>query len=103
MKNRAIAPIALSLLTAGLAALVLTLFAPHWLRPMLRVVACYDVAAIVILIWYWNVILRTSASNTKVRAAAQAPGRDTIFTVILLAVAFGFVAALDILGPGPHD
>ena len=52
MKNRAIAPIALSLLTAGLAALVLTLFAPYWLRPMVRVVTCYDVAAIVILIWY---------------------------------------------------
>jgi uncharacterized membrane protein len=70
---------------------------------MVRVVACYDVAAIAILIWYWNVILRTNASNTKVRAAAQDPGRDAIFTVILLAVAFGFFAAFNILGPGPHD
>jgi uncharacterized membrane protein len=103
MKNRAIAPIALSLLAAGLAALAMTLFAPHWFQPMVRVVACYDLAVIVILIWYWSVILRTNTSNTKVRAAAQDPGRDAIFTVILLAVAFGFAAAFDILGPGPHD
>jgi uncharacterized membrane protein len=103
MKNRALAPIAVSLGTAVVVAIALVLFAPHWLQNMVRVVAVYNAAVIAILVWYWSVVLRTNAADTKVRAAAQDPGRDAVFTVILLAAVFGFVAAFDILGRGPHD
>ena len=48
-------------------------------------------------------MLRTNAIDTKARAAAQDPGRDAVFVVVLLAAAFGFVAAFAILGRGAHD
>ena len=41
--------------------------------------------------------MRTNASATKARAAAQDPGRDALFVVTLTAAVFGFFAALDIL------
>ena len=73
MKNRAIAPIVVSLVAAALVATALALFAPHWLQNMVRVVAVYDAGAAAILIWYWSVVLRTSAAETKARAAARIP------------------------------
>lgn len=103
MKNRAVAPIVVSLGAAAVVATAVTLFAPHWVHIMVRVVAGYDAAVIAILIWYWSVALRTNAIDTKARAAAQDPGRDAVFVVVLLAAAFGFVAAFDILGRGTHD
>jgi uncharacterized membrane protein len=103
MKNRAIAPIVVSLVAAALVATALALFAPHWLQNMVRVVAVYDAGAAAILIWYWSVVLRTSAAETKARAAAQDPGRDAVFVVVLVAAVFGFVAAFDILGRGAHE
>lgn len=103
MKHRALAPIAVCLGAAAAFAIALVLFAPHWLQNMVRIVAGYDAAVIAILIWYWSVVLRTNAADTKVRAASQDPGQDAVFAAILLAAAFGFVAAFDILGRGPHD
>ncbi len=103
MKNRAVAPIVVSLGAAAVVAALLAMFAPHWLRDMVRVVAVYDAAAAAILIWYWSVVLRTNAAETKARAAAQDPGRDAVFVVVLLAAGFGFVAAFDILGRGAHE
>jgi uncharacterized membrane protein len=103
MKGRALAPIIVSLGTAAVAAVAIVLLAPHWLHAMVRVVAAYDAAVIAILVWYWSVVLRTDASDTKLRAASQDPGKDAVFALILLAAAFGFVAAFDILGRGLHD
>jgi uncharacterized membrane protein len=103
MKNRAIAPIVASCAVAAVAATAIVLFVPHWVQNMVRIVAGYDAAATAILIWYWSVVLRTNAVDTRARAASQDPGRDAVFVVVLLAAAFGFVAAFDILGRGPHD
>jgi uncharacterized membrane protein len=103
MKNRAIAPIVVSLGAAVVVAATIVLFAPPWVHTMVRVVAGYDAAVAAILIWYWSVVLRTNAADTKARAAAQDPGRDAVFVVVLLAAAFGFIAAFDILGRGAHD
>jgi uncharacterized membrane protein len=103
MRNRALAPIAVSCGAAVAAAILLALFAPHWLHPKIRIVAVYDAAALTILVWYWAVVLRTNASETKARAAAQDPGRNAALAIILIAVAFGFVAAFAILGPSPQD
>ncbi len=70
---------------------------------MVRLVATYDAAAIALLAFYWAVVMQSGAAQTKARAAAQDPGRNAALTVVIGAVAFGFIAAFLILGPGPHD
>ncbi len=90
-------------MTAGLAALAMLLFAPEWLRREVRVVACYDAGLVAMMIWYWRTILQTKTDRTKLWAAAQDPGRDAVFVLTLMAVVFGFIAALAILARGPHD
>lgn len=78
-------------------------FAPPWLRPMAKILACYDAGAAALLTWHWARIWRTSAEATKLRAAAEDPGRDTTFVLVLFAVGFGFIAAFAVLGRGPLD
>lgn len=106
MHNRALAPMIAAFATAGITGVLLFIFSPLWLNPMARLVACYDAGAIAILLWHWAIVLRTTPEQTKARAAAQDPGRDALFVLTLLAVAFGFVAAFSILGRGsggvPH-
>lgn len=102
MNARAFAPIYVALTTAGVVAVGM-LFGPHWLKPLVRIVACYDAGAIAMLIWLWNILLRSTTERTRVRAGVQDPGRDAVFVVTLIAVAFGFVAAFDLLGRGPND
>ncbi|HVN70221.1 MAG TPA: DUF1345 domain-containing protein, partial [Candidatus Binatia bacterium] len=88
---------------AGLAAAAMALFAAPWLRLAVRIVACYDVAAIAMLIWYAQLVLRASCEQTKLLASGEDPGRNVAFLVTLVAVFFGFVAAFDVLGHGPHN
>jgi uncharacterized membrane protein len=102
VRTRALTPIVASLATGGVVAVAM-LFAPAWLRPMARIVACYDAAAVMLLGWHWTLILRADAQATRTRAATEDPGRDLVFVLTLVAVAFGFAAAFAILGPGPHD
>lgn len=102
MNARALTPIYVALFIAGVVAVGM-LFGPHWLKPMVRAVACYDAGAIALLIWHWKVLLRSTAEQTRARAAVQDPGRDAVFLVTLIAVAFGFVAAFAILGRSPND
>ena len=92
MKTRALAPIAVSFLAAAVVAIGM-LFAPEWIRPSTRFVACYDAGALTLLILHWLLILGMDVTQTRRRAASQDPGRDLVFVVILFAVAFGFVAA----------
>jgi uncharacterized membrane protein len=102
MKTRALAPIAVSFLAAAVVAIGM-LFAPEWIRPSTRFVACYDAGALTLLILHWLLILGMDVTQTRRRAASQDPGRDLVFVVILFAVAFGFVAAFAVLGRGPRD
>lgn len=102
VKSRALAPIAGALIAAAVVGAA-TVFAPAWLRPMARVVACYDAGALTLLLWHWEIIWRTDAEATKRHAAEQDPGRDIVLVLTLIAVGFGFVAAFAILGRGPHD
>lgn len=92
-----------SLGAALVSSATLALFAPPWVSSMVRFVACYDAAAMSMLAWYWSIVLRTNARETKARAASQDPGLDAVFVVVLCAAAFGFVAAFAILGRGTHD
>lgn len=102
MKSRALEPILVAFGVAAIAAFAV-IFAPAWLRPIARVVACYDAGAIALLTWHWALIWRTNAETTKRRAAAEDPGRDTVFVLTLIAVGFGFAAAFAVLGRGPLD
>ncbi|HYL27201.1 MAG TPA: DUF1345 domain-containing protein [Candidatus Nitrosotalea sp.] len=102
MKARAFAPIAASVAAAAAAGAGM-FFAPDWLSPMARIVACYDVGALTLLLWQWRIVLKSDVHSTKTRAAAQDPGRDAVFVLTLVAVVFGFAAAFAILGRGPHD
>ncbi len=102
MRSRALAPIAAAIAAAGVAAAA-TAFAPPWLKTMDRVVACYDIGVMTMLVWLWTIALRSSASQTRARAAAQDPGRDAVLVLTLVAVVFGFVAAFTILGRAPSD
>lgn len=70
---------------------------------MAKILACYDAGAAALLTWHWARIWRTNAEATKRRAAAEDPGRDAVFVLILIAVGFGFVAAFAVLGRGPLD
>ncbi len=102
MNARAFAPIYVALFTTGVVAVGM-LFGPHWLKPMVRAVACYDAGAIALLVWNWKILLGSTAEQTRAHAAVQDPGRDAVFVVTLIAVAFGFVAAFAILGRSPND
>jgi uncharacterized membrane protein len=102
VKSRAVAPILAASVVAAIVG-VSMIFAPAWLTPLVRIVACYDAAVIALLIWHWRIILSSDATETRVHAAAQDPGRYVVFVSTLVAVAFGFVAAFAILGRGPKD
>ena len=103
MRSRAFVPLAAAVVTAGLAAAMLAAFEPPWLRSTVRVVACYDAAVIAMLIWYWRLVLLASPAQTKALAGEEDPGRNAAFAVTLVAVVFGFIAAFDVLGHGPHN
>jgi len=103
VKIHAWVPILIGIASGGAVAVAMIFFAPHWLAPMVRVVASYDAAVVTVLAWYWGTVLATKNTQTRVLASADDPGRDATFVLILLAVAFGFVSAFAILGRGPHD
>ena len=67
---------------------------------MARAVAVYDTAVVAMLLFYWIVIFSSDVAATRTRAASEDPGRNIAFAVVLTAIAFGFIAAFDILLPG---
>lgn len=86
---------------ACIAAVLVLLFAPGWLRGTVRPVAAYDAAAILVLIYDWAYALRNNASHTERRAAQADPGRNLVMFVVLASVAAGLASAIIILGKGP--
>lgn len=89
--------------TALAAGALVFLVAPGWLRGMMRGVAAYDAWALALLAWYWVEIRRTESDPAVHRARQDDPGRNIAFAVVLLAVAFGLYAAIQILGRGKHQ
>jgi uncharacterized membrane protein len=87
---------------AGVAALLVSLFAPHWLHGTVRAVASYDVAAAIILTYDWTIGLRNDATHTIRRAALEDPGRNVLAAIVLLSAVAGLASAIVILGKGPN-
>jgi uncharacterized membrane protein len=88
---------------AALGAAAVLVFAPAWLTWTDRSVAAFDVFALALLAWYWLVTLQRDAAGTGRRAAMEDPGRNVVFGIVLAAVIFAFIAALQILAKAPHD
>jgi len=87
---------------AGGAAIIVLLLAPSWLVGVSRGVAAYDVASAGFLAAMWTLAIQTDAARTAKRAAIEDPGRNVVLGVVLVSVVAGLVAAVAILGRGPH-
>jgi uncharacterized membrane protein len=103
VKSRALVPLATGVITAAIFAGADALLAPAWLPGHVRVVACYDAAVVAMLTWYARVIVRTTPAETRILAGEEDPGRNVAFFITLVAVAFGFFAAFDVLGRSPQN
>lgn len=83
---------------AALAAILVLIFAPAWLRGTVRAVAAYDAAALVLLLFDWTYALRNDVKHTQRRAAQSDPGRNLVMIVVLASVAAGLASAVVVLG-----
>lgn len=99
LRDRAFVPLGIAAAASILAGVAVFPFAPAWCPAMVRVVAVYDTAAIAMLAFYWTIVIRSDVAETRARAASEDPGRNVAFVIVLLAVAFGFIAAFDVLLP----
>jgi uncharacterized membrane protein len=85
-----------------LAAALNHFFAPPWLHGTVRVVASYDAAAFVLLVWDWTMGLRNNAAHTIRRAAQADPGRNFLAGIVIISALAGLASATVILGKGPN-
>ena len=83
---------------ALLAAAIVALTFPNWHGSSTRFVAAYDVFALCLLAWYWLIALQRDAQGAGRRGAMEDPGRNVVVVLVVASVAFGFGAALSILG-----
>jgi uncharacterized membrane protein len=67
---------------------------PGW---AVRIVAGWDAAALVLLSLAWLIIWRADIEKTRFRAAAEDPGRNAVWGVVLMASTFSLFAAVVVL------
>jgi uncharacterized membrane protein len=84
-------------LIAGAVTGVLLAFAYPDLGWAVPAVAAWDVAAVVLLSLTWWIFARADAKETARRAAAEDPGRNAAWAVVLLASTFSLFAAVVLL------
>src|SRR5215471_3832044 len=73
-------------LVLAVAAGVLTgILIPLRLGPALRTVAAWDATALVLIVVKWAIILHSTPSDTRHRAAADDPGRTAVWVIVLVA------------------
>jgi uncharacterized membrane protein len=82
--------------------LLVVLAAPSWLHASLRAAAAYDTGALLLLGFDWIVALKDDPRHTGARGAQADPGRNLMLAIVLASIAFGFAAAVEILGKGPN-
>jgi uncharacterized membrane protein len=88
--------------SAVVAALAVMFLSPAWLHGTVRIVAAYDLAALVLLTLTWTIGLHDDAQSTGARGAIADPGRNVMLGLVLVSVAAGLAAAIVILGKGPN-
>ena len=82
---------------AALAGVVAWLVVPSRFALVTRALVAWDVIAIVLLAIAALIILRSTAAETKRRAAAEDPGRTLVWILVLAASAFSMFAAALVL------
>jgi uncharacterized membrane protein len=91
-RARLLISVLLGLATSG----ALAIF-PTGVALAVRIVAGWDAAATVLLCLAWSIIWRSDAPTTRLRAAAEDPGRNTVSLVVLAASALSLFAAAAVL------
>ncbi|MBV8299597.1 MAG: DUF1345 domain-containing protein [Candidatus Eremiobacteraeota bacterium] len=86
---------------AAVVAFVVYLIVPIWLSGATRYVAAYDAGTLALLAIYWLKFVHEDPQKSRDRAAADDPGRNVVFLIVLLAVISGLVSAIAIIGHGP--
>ena len=79
---------------ATTATLTLMPAGPGW---PVRIVAGWNAAALVLLSLAWLIIWRSDTETTRFRAAAEDPGRKTVWAVVSIASTFSLFAAVVVL------
>ena len=62
-----------------------------------RIVAGWNAAALVLLTLAWSIIWRSDTDKTRFRAAAEDPGRKTVWAIVSIASTFSLFAAVVVL------
>jgi uncharacterized membrane protein len=76
---------------------------PAHLGWALRAVASWDVSAAVLSVLCWLIIVRHDSAATQRRAAAEDPGRNTVWWLILIASALSLFASSFVLRHAKHQ
>jgi uncharacterized membrane protein len=66
---------------------------PSWIDWPVRAIAGWDAASFALLGFAWRIILRADANATRRHAAADDPGRHTVFAIALVASLISLFAA----------
>jgi uncharacterized membrane protein len=67
------------------------------IAPAVRFVAAWDVTAFILLSFAWRLIWRSDPEETRRRAAAEDPGRNTVWALIVLTSSTSLFAAAVVL------
>ncbi len=86
---------------SALVALAIYTVVPTWLHGATRFVAAYDGGVLTLLGFFWLGAIHADPELTRDRAAADDPGRNLIFPIVLVVVVVGLVSAIAIIGHGP--
>jgi uncharacterized membrane protein len=82
---------------AAIAGVIAWLVVPSQFAVVTRALVAWDVVAIVLLSIATLIIVRSSAAETRRRAAAEDPGRTLVWVLVLAASAFSMFAAALVL------
>ena len=85
------------LITAGGAGVVAALLMPARLGVASRLLAGWDMAALVLTIFAWAIILGSGVEETRGHAATQDPGRRAVGVLVILTSAISLLATAVIL------
>jgi uncharacterized membrane protein len=85
------------LVAAGFAGVGAALLVPARLGPASRVLAGWDVAALVLSGFVWAIILASGVQDTQRHAASQDPGRRTVGFLVILTSSISLLATAVIL------
>jgi uncharacterized membrane protein len=86
---------------AALAGIICFLVLPAWLGGVMRAVAAWDLAVLVLVCEGWFVILCSDPERARRRAVAEDPGRLAILLVSLGASVISLMAAVLVIGQVP--